>query len=708
METGKRQKPKPTNTVIKTKPQKSSNEVSLCLQNPYVKVAGRLRQFSSEWERLTNDRYVLDAVKHYRIEFSSIPEQSHVPKEIQVTGKEITVMESELTKLQDKGVIVESKHEKGEYISSVFLRPKKDGKFRMILNLKSLNESVCKQHFKMESLQCAIDLLKPNCYMGAIDISDAYYSIPVDESQQKYLKFTFKGKLLQFTCMPQGLSCAPRCFTKVMKPVLASLRRKGYVNVGYIDDIYLQGDTYEECANNIADTAALVSSLGFIIHPEKSIINPVQKIKFLGFTLDSVEMIVEPTQEKKIKLKLACNALLNKSAVTAQELAQLIGTMVSNFPAVKYGPLHYRSLERDKSIALRNNKGNYLAKLKLSQKSITDISWWINNIDCAFKEAGHGNPDILITTDASRMGWGAVLNGQSIGGQWSIPETRFHINYLEMLAVFLALKSFCRDRNKKHIRVQSDNTTTVAYLNEMGGMVSDLCDALSREIWEWCIGRELWLSAAYLPGKDNTEADTASRHFNENIEWMLRKDIFLDIEQCWGPFEIDLFASRLNAQLPCYASWKPDPGASYVDAFTMSWHNLKFYAFPPFSLILKCLKKIEEEKAEGILVIPNWSTQPWYPKVMQLITDYPRLLPIKDNLIQNPVKTELVHPLWTRLHLMVCKLSGQLSKNREFLERQQTLFSSPGDQERPSSTGHTSGNGQFIAVKGTLIPLIPL
>ena len=104
---------------------------------------------------------------------------------------------------------------------------------------------------------------------------------------------------------------------------------------------------------------------------------------------------------------------------------------------------------------------------------------------------------------------------------------------------------------------------------------------------------------------------------------MLRQDLFLSIAQLWGTPDIDLFASQLNAQLPCYVSWKPDPGASYTDAFTIPWTDYYFYAFPPFSIILRCVQKIEQEKAEGLLVVPNWPTQPWYTKLMQMITNYP-------------------------------------------------------------------------------------
>ena len=45
-----------------------------------------------------------------------------------------------------------------------------------------------------------------------------------------------------------------------------------------------------------------------------------------------------------------------------------------------------------------------------------------------------------LTTDASNNGWGAVYGNQSTGGLWSSHEKSHHINYLELLAVYLGLK----------------------------------------------------------------------------------------------------------------------------------------------------------------------------------------------------------------------------------------------------------------------------
>jgi hypothetical protein len=81
---------------------------------------------------------------------------------------------------------------------------------------------------------------------------------------------------------------------------------------------------------------------------------------------------------------------------------------------------------------------------------------------------------------------------------------------------------------------------------------------------------------------------------------------------------IDIFASRLNTQFPAYVSYRPDPGAIAVDAFTLNLAKFQFYAFPPFSVIATLLQKIQEEGATGIVVVPDWPTQSWYAKAMQM------------------------------------------------------------------------------------------
>ena len=157
----------------------------------------------------------------------------------------------------------------------------------------------------------------------------------------------------------------------------------------------------------------------------------------------------------------------------------------------------------------------------------------------------------------------------------------------------------------------------------MRGTHSKLCNDLAVRIWEWAIKRNVWITACFLPGTENTIADHNSRHFNDNVEWMLNKDVFNKLEIKFGAFDLDLFASRLNNQLEQFASWKPDPEALYVDAFSFCWSDIYTYAFPPFSLIPWVLRKLEQDGGQMLLIAPIWTTQAWYPQVASLLTDYP-------------------------------------------------------------------------------------
>ena len=124
------------------------------------------------------------------------------------------IITEEITKLLDKGVIEQIDRVQGDFISTIFVRPKKDGTFRMILNLKQLNEFVSYYHFKMDTIQTALKLMRPGCFMASVDLKDAYYSVPIALEDRKYLKFEWQGSYFQYTCLPNGLACAPHLFTK--------------------------------------------------------------------------------------------------------------------------------------------------------------------------------------------------------------------------------------------------------------------------------------------------------------------------------------------------------------------------------------------------------------------------------------------------------------------------------------------------------------
>ncbi|KAI8491142.1 hypothetical protein Bbelb_311830 [Branchiostoma belcheri] len=113
---------------------------------------------------------------------------------------------------------------------------------------------------------------------------------------------------------------------------------------------------------------------------------------------------------------------------------------------------------------------------------------------------------------------------------------------LKLKAASLALRSFV-SADTQHDLLRLDNATAVAYVNHVGGTRSPDLAALALEMWSWALERGLTLSATHVPGLTNTLADKCSRVFSGQ----------------GNALTVDLFASRMNAQLKEYVSWHPEP-----------------------------------------------------------------------------------------------------------------------------------------------------
>ena len=415
----------------------------------------------------------------------------------------------------------------------------------------------------------------------------------------------------------------PSAIYKTNEASFFNFKERGpYISASYIDDTYLQGDTKEECQINVYETVNLFHSLGLVSHPEKSV-------------------------EKITQLVDACQMLIQSTTTSIRSVAQVIGYMVASFPGVMFEPLCYRTIEKEKSLALKQHNGEYEAGMSLTKHAKQELQWWISNTPTAYNVINRYSPDMIVFTDASNIGWGEVIKGQArAGDNWTPTEANNHINYLELLAILYSLQAFKENIKNAHVKVMCENTTAVSCINHMGTSHSDLCNTLTKAIWEWCTKYNIWLTAAHIPGVDNESADYEFRVAHTGKEWQLHKKLL----QCalstlnYCP-DVDLFASRHNMQCKLYVSYRPDPGCMAVDAFSLNWHSIMFYAFPPFSVLTQTIQKIEKEEATGVVVAPNWPTQVWYPALMRLLIAHPLLIsPDKSNL-SLPCYPQEIHPL---------------------------------------------------------------
>ncbi|KAK4303876.1 hypothetical protein Pmani_024127 [Petrolisthes manimaculis] len=308
-------------------------------------VGGNIFTHRSQWRCLTSDKWILDVVVGNVLVFESLPVQSSLPRPLNLSRAHQNVLDAALQVFLKKKII--ERCEAGDspgFFSNVFPTFKIDGLARVILNLKELNNYVKYSHIKMDTIKDVIQLVHPSCYFMTVDFKDAYYSVPVRPKDREWLRFIWQNVTFQFTCLPQGLSSAPRIFTKILKPVLSHLRKLLITVSCYIDDCIFIANSDKELIDNVKYAVQLFDSVGLTVNLNKSVLVPTQKVEFLGITLNSSDMTATLPSRRRHSIKKHGNLLL-KGDTSLHALAVFIGLTVASEPAVTLAPLRYKYLE---------------------------------------------------------------------------------------------------------------------------------------------------------------------------------------------------------------------------------------------------------------------------------------------------------------------------------------------------------------------------
>ena len=373
-------------------------------------------------------------------------------------------------------------------------------------------------------------------------------------------------------------------------------------------------------------------------------------------------------------------------------------------------PLHYQHLQMLQVKGLLAGK-SYETMVSLNQNCQNDLQWWVDQISTwNGRSIITPAPDLVITTDASLQGWGAVCQGvRTRGLSFQQESNTLHINALELKAALLFCESFHCQRKAVACPPENGQQDSSGLCLKMQGTRSSVLVEIAQELWGYAVRRQITLTAEYLPGKYNHEADWESRQFRDSSNWKLNPSIFQALDQLWGPLEIDLFADRLNAQLMNYVSWFPDPSAQATDAFQIPWSKLNGYSFPPFSMICRCLAKITKDQATIVMITPTWHTQAWYPVLLEMSCRQPVLLPPLKDILMSP--SQQPHPLVLQgsLQLAAWMVSGKTSLQKEFQSKLLSYSApTPGARELRALTIAPGHNGVAGVIREKLIHFAPL
>ena len=665
-------------------------------------VGGCLARHWLTWQTMGAEPAVVSILREgYHVPFSgTAPPLTGNPVDFRTyhpTSAKALALAQEVSKMLEKDAVEIVSDPGPGFYSRLFLVEKATGGWRPVIDLSPLNAFIPLTPFRMETVASVLASIREGDFLASIDLKDAYFQIPIHRSSRKYLRFLSGGVVYQFKALCFGLCTAPQVFTQVFATISVWAHCHGIRLLRYLDDWLILASSEDEVRQHVRMLLSVCHDLGIVVNLEKSSLEPTQRATYLGMSIDTVVARVFPTESRVRNMMTLGSSFLSMPEPPARMWQSVLGHMASLEKLVPGGRLRMRSLQWCLRQHWSPETDLPTQPVPWSPEVKEDLTWWL---DEGRLQSGvplkAPPPDMVLFSDASMLGWGAHLLDQFVSGLWSEQEKQWHINLLELQAVYLALQSFQDRVAGQSIALMCDNATVVAYVNKQGGTVSRSLCLLTKQLLAWAEANSVTLSARYLPGKANVLADQLSRRDQViGTEWSLHPEVVKQVFSCLGTPTLDLFATSLNKKLPLYCSLVPDPMALMEDAFMHPWDALEVYAFPPFALIRRVLNRLMQAQAcTMILVAPLWPHREWFADLLSLAVAQPLCLPQWPRLLKQP-HCSLFHTAVHVLKLHAWKLSSVQSEQRGFREGlRQRLQARSGDP----LLGSTSRDGQSSVV----------
>lgn len=613
-------------------------------------------EFLPVWMRLQlSDTFRLWLINGVPIPFVSAPTAFVLPNH-KLSKKHELFIDREIKELLRSEAIERCAY-RPKCVSPIGVVPKKNAKLRLITDLRQLNEHCAKCSFQYEDIRLLSDIIVENDYMVTLDIKNGFHHILVHKDYRDYLGFKWRGLYFRWRVLPFGLSCSPYYFGKILRPVITYLREHNIRLCAYVDDFFLAAprDGIDQHRDTLIRT---LGNFGWFINYEKSSLKPEQKKLFVGYDIvTNGEPIIRIPISRCNKLKKDIRRVIEKQTITARILARVTGQCVSMFKAIAPGKLMLRNTY--KILAKRKSWDDLVS---LDSAAVQDLNWWFHALDGWNGQVIRKKiPEVQIICDASPFGFGAICGNQKAAGFWSPRVANRPQNAREMTAILTAVHTFGPRLKGKSVQIVTDNISAMAYINHMGGQSRELTE-IAKDIWVIANQLDITLSATYLAGCLNVEADYLSR-LSTQYEWTLHPNLFRYIDRVWGPHTLDRFANMGNHVIARYNSRFMDPLCCGVDALAQSdWDCENNYVNPPFRMIGQVLDKIIISKAKATVIAPFWPGQTWFQKLLRIAVCPPIRIPNVPGAILKKVMSGQAEPRKNpRWRLYAWRVNGEQS-----------------------------------------------
>lgn len=561
---------------------------------------------------------------------------------------------------------VERSLAKGHYLSTIFV-DWRNGSGRLITNFKEVSRHWNGQGVRMDTLTEFGACLVHSDTMISFDLRGGYRTVALHVDMIDMFMFTYAGEYYVCLTLPFGWSRSPYWFLQVMKPLTRHLRLQLRCRaLPYLDDYLLVpglgevAATPADCLHLSAQVDALLTRLGLVRHPTKGVWGcGSRRLEHLGVVVDTLLMRFFITPAKLQQLHHLAKALLldarrgqSTFLVRADVLQIFLGKAISNLTPLPLARFYSRSLYDCLKGTMRGGK------VRLSRAALLDLKTW-RTLSAGDGRLMYSRRDYSWTvhTDAADVGWGATIGTNTMAGSpgqlevqrlWS-PFTRLaSINLRELQAIRLTLEQKAvrlvlhapTRQETMNILLHVDNMGIVQIVNNMVTASPKLMKEL-RLLHNTLEKLKIRVHAHWLPSALNRHADRLSRTWNPN-------DAFVTASLLRS-VSTSLHLQQVRRYWPLNES--PAARSKVLKAqFLENWGDGRSRLWsPPPELIHLTLRKIDADGGHGIILVPNWTGQPWFgllrimAQEMRVVTDCPQ--PSVAHSLPGPLR----NPKWTVL-----------------------------------------------------------
>ena len=493
---------------------------------------------------------------------------------------------------------------------------------RLVIDLRLINLHIRRRIFQYQKLPSFLSTLLPGDHLVSWDVSDAFYHVRLRPADRKYFRFVVAGVVYEPRVLPFGMRLSPWVWTKLMRPVVAALRLRGFKINAYVDDFAANGrgsrpSTKATATAGRVEILSLFERLGIQVHPAKGVPVGTTCLPLLGYLVDTARRLVLLPPPRLAKLVGGAKALLSASRlrsrrVSSKALQRFSGMAVSCQLAVPSARFFLRRLYDCQCLTGPRSR--------LSHGAVSDLKWFTK----LNTEPGVGRalwPKTLgeLTTDASPYGWGGHWHHLlPAAGFFTVAQRDLHINVKEVVAVRFCLLAFGAQLLGEEglLRLRVDSRVAMHVINGFSSRSPALMDEL-RKLHAVAQRYRVTLRASWLPSVANVWADALSRQ-SDRHDWRIADRTFSALQQRYGPYTVDRFASPLNARCPRFNTKTHAPGTEAVDALSVGWGaGENNWIFPPFNLAELVVAKICVDKATVTVIFPVWGAQQWWAPTVE-------------------------------------------------------------------------------------------